>query len=255
VRFRFPTALERAGDFSQTLDNNGNSFAYIKDPAVSGTCSASNQAACFKADGVLGRIPADRLYSAGVNILKMYPMPNVNLPGVGYNYEITRPGEKLIANQPAIRLDYQPWDNLRGTFKYSGWAQKDEMILGTIPGWNDTRQYNPFVRTIATTINWSINPTTFIEATYGRAQNSLTGCALAQGGTGPSFCRNAFPMSDIANRNTAGLGALPYLFPDAGVINPDYFAFEALNGVKPPIWDGTRISMPPNFNWGSRWSC
>lgn len=61
MRFRFPTALERAGDFSQTLDNNGNSFAYIKDPAVSGTCSASNQAACFKADGVLGRIPADRL--------------------------------------------------------------------------------------------------------------------------------------------------------------------------------------------------
>jgi hypothetical protein len=32
-RFRFPTALERAGDFSQTLDNNGNLFPYIKDPS------------------------------------------------------------------------------------------------------------------------------------------------------------------------------------------------------------------------------
>ena len=252
VRFRFPTELERRGDFSQTRDNNGNLFPYIKDPLATGTCSASNQAACFKADGVVGRIPADRLYQTGLNILKMYPQPNVDAAGVGYNYEITRPEEKLIANQPALRLDYQPWDNLRGYFKYSGWAQKDEMILGTIPGWNDTRQYHPFVRTIATTINYSINPTTFLEATYGRAQNSLTGCALAQGGTGPSFCRSAFPMSDIANRNTAGLGALPYLFPDAGVINPDYFAYEALNGIKPPIWDGTRISMSPSFNWGSR---
>jgi hypothetical protein len=252
IRYRFPTALERAGDFSQTRDNNGNLFPYIKDPSVSGTCSASSQTACFRADGVLGRIPAGRLYGTGLNILKMYPMPNVDVPGVAYNFEQARPAEKQTANQPAIRLDYAPWDDLRATFKYSGWAQKDEPILGTIPGWSDTRQYNPFVRTIAVTVNYSVNPTTFLEGTYGLAQNSLTGCALAQGGTGPSFCRNAFPMNDIANRNTAGLGALPYLFPDAGVINPEYFAYEALNGVKPPIWDGTRISMPPSFAWGNR---
>ena len=46
IRYRFPTALERAGDFSQTRDNNGNLYPYIKDPLVSGTCSASNQTAC-----------------------------------------------------------------------------------------------------------------------------------------------------------------------------------------------------------------
>ena len=47
-------------------------------------------------------------------------MPNVNVPGVGYNYELVRPEEKLRANQPALRLDYQPSQNLRGTFKFSG---------------------------------------------------------------------------------------------------------------------------------------
>ena len=31
-RFRVPTALERQGDFSQTTDNNGTLFPYIKDP-------------------------------------------------------------------------------------------------------------------------------------------------------------------------------------------------------------------------------
>ena len=30
--FRVPTALERQGDFSQSLDNNGNPYPYIRDP-------------------------------------------------------------------------------------------------------------------------------------------------------------------------------------------------------------------------------
>ncbi|MGH9658459.1 MAG: hypothetical protein ACRD96_07940, partial [Bryobacteraceae bacterium] len=75
VRYRMPTALERQGDFSQSTDNTGALFPYIKDPLIAGTCSATSQAACFRADGVLGRIPTDRLYQTGLNILKMYPMP------------------------------------------------------------------------------------------------------------------------------------------------------------------------------------
>jgi hypothetical protein len=252
VRFRFPTALERAGDFSQSTDNNGGLFPFIKDPRLSGTCSAANTSACFQAGGVVGRIPADRLYGLGLNILKMYPMPNVNVPGAPYNFELTRPAEKLIANQPAIRIDYQPLQTLRGTFKYSGWSQKDTTIPGTIPGFNDTRQFDPFVRTMAVTANYSLNPSTFVEATWGRAQNSLTGCALAQASTGPTFCRSAFPMNDIASLSGAGLSGLPFLFPNAGVIDSSYFAFQALNGIKPPIWDGSRISMVPAFAWGSR---
>jgi hypothetical protein len=192
VRFRFPTLLERAGDFSQSTDNNGAPFPFIKDPRLSGTCSATNQAACFQSGGVVGRIPADRLYGLGLNILKMYPTPNVNVPGAAYNYEITRPAEELRSNQPAVRLDYQPLQNLRGTFKYSGLVAAGCADSGTIPGFNDTRQYNPFVRTIAATVNYSLNSSTFLEGTYGRAQNSLTGCALAQANTGPTFCRNAF---------------------------------------------------------------
>jgi len=252
VRFRFPTALERAGDFSQSTDNNGVPFPFIKDPHSTAPCTSTNTAGCFQSGGVVGRIPADRLYQTGVNILNMYPLPNVNVPGASYNYELTRPAEKLIANQPAVRLDYQPWQNLRGTFKYSGWSQNDVPIPGTIPGFNDTRQYNPYVRTLAATVNYSLSSSTFLEGTFGRAQNSLTGCALAQASTGPTFCRNAFPVNDNANLNNAGLGSLPFLFPNAGVINPNYFAFQALNSVNPVIWDGTRISMPPSFAWGTR---
>ena len=250
VRFRFPTVLERRGDFSQTLDNNGNLYPLIKDPLSSSPCSTSNTAGCFQADGVVGRIPEDRLYQTGLNILKLYPVPNV--AAGQYNYELVRPAEKLRANQPAVRLDYQPSQKLRATFKYSGWSQQDVIIPGTIPGWNDTQQYNPFVRTIATTVNYSLANTTFLEGTWGRAQNSLTGCALAQANTGPSFCRSAFPMNSTASLAGAGLTGLPFIFQDASVINTSYFAYEALNGVKPPIWDGNRISMVPNFAWGNR---
>src|SRR5712692_3726661 len=46
-RYRLPTALERAGDFSQTLDQNGALYPYIKDPLSSSACSATNTTGCF----------------------------------------------------------------------------------------------------------------------------------------------------------------------------------------------------------------
>ena len=252
VRYRVPTALERQGDFSQTTDNNGAAYPYIKDPSLSGTCSATNQAACFRDGGVIGRIPSNRLYETGLNILKMYPLPNVNVPGAGYNFQLTRPTEHLLAWEPVFRVDYLPLQKLRTTFKYSGWGQQNTTVNGTIPGFNDTRQYKPVVSTMAVTVNYTASPTMFIEGTYGHSQNELTGCALAQANTGPTFCQSAFPMNPGANRNKAGLGSLPFLFPDAGVIDPSYYAFKALDSVKPTIWENGRVSMPPVFQWGNR---
>ena len=55
TRYRVPTALERQGDFSQTTDNLGNPYPYIKDPRRRGTCSAASTAACFADGGVLGQ--------------------------------------------------------------------------------------------------------------------------------------------------------------------------------------------------------
>src|SRR5207237_8546378 len=111
--------------------------------------------------------------------------------------------------------------------------------------------HKPVSSPIAATVNSSLNPTTFLEGTHGHAQIELTGCVLAQGGTGPTFCQSAFPMNDIANLNSAGLASLPFLFTDAGLIDPSYYAFKALNSVKPPIWDGTRLRMAPAFTWGN----
>jgi hypothetical protein len=258
VRYRMPTALERAGDFSQSTDNNGNLYPYIRDPNVTGTCNASDQTACFADGGVLGRIPANRLYQPGLNILKLYPLPNIPDPGRNnYNFQLTRPDESILSWQPAVRLDYQPRQNLRATFKYSAWMQRDQTFLGTIPGFNDTRMQPAPVVSWTTSANYTMNPTTFIEATFGHSQNELAGCAQAQSGTGAIFCNNAagtagVPVTDRSSLQATGLGGLPFLFPNATQLPAGYYAIKALNEINPPFWDGTRMSKIPTFQWGGR---
>ena len=121
---------------------------------------------------MLGRIPANRLYQTGLNILNMFPLPTNNTAAnSNFNYQITRPAESLISYQPAIRLDYQPKSSLRTSFKWGGWLQKKQPINGSIPGWNDTIMQHPLVSTMAITVNYSLTPTMFLEGTYGHSQN------------------------------------------------------------------------------------
>jgi hypothetical protein len=252
VRFRVPTALERAGDFSQTTDNNGNPFPYIKDPLLTGTCSATNQGACFADGGVLGRIPANRLYAIGQNILNLYPLPNItSVPaGQSYNFELTRPEQSITAWQPAVRIDYQPLSSLRGTFKYASWGQPSTPVLGSLPGFNDTQMNDPVVPLWSASATYTITPSTFLEVSVGHASHRQAGCGL--NGTGANFCAAGFPTNPVSSRANTGLTGLPYLFPDANIIDPSYYQFEALNEVDTPIWDGTRVLLPPAFQWGGR---
>jgi hypothetical protein len=253
-RFRFPTALERNGDFSQTTDQNGVLYNFIKNPSSANPCNATNTSGCYADGGVLGRIPQSALYQTGLNILRQYPMPNINTPGVSWNYEFTRPEQTILSWQPAVRIDYTPMAKLRVTGKYSGWQQRRDLILGNLPGFNDTQMQRPVISNLSFSGNYNLNNSTFIEATYGRSRNELAGCALAQSGTGPSLCRNAIVMNDNANKNNNGLGGLPLLFPDAPSINPDYYAYRALEGMDPksPAWVNGAFQKPPTFAWGSR---
>src|SRR5262249_9262236 len=81
-----PTALERAGDFSQSVDSSGKLFPFIKDPLSSLPCNSTATGGCFNEGGVLGRIPATRLYAPGVALLKLLPLPNA-VGNVGFNYQ------------------------------------------------------------------------------------------------------------------------------------------------------------------------
>jgi hypothetical protein len=240
--FRLPTALERAGDFSQSTDNLGNPFPYIKDPQSSGVCAvtaAGDHSGCFQDGGVLGRIPANRLYGLGLNILKMYPLPNNQSTTIGTNHQFILPTFDTLLYQPAVKFDYQITQGLRASFKYQGNNMSKRETLVSLPGWNDAIVPIPNKGTEAVTVNWSINATTFLEGTYGRAGNQLAGCG-------------GIPVNDVSDSRTTGLATLPLIFPNANKINPDYYAFEILQYQKPPYWDGTQIYKVPAFQWGNR---
>ena len=238
-RFRVPTVLERRGDFSQTTDNQGNLFNLIRDYQTGLPCTSANTNGCFQDGGVLGRIPQNRLYQVGLNVLKLWPEPNVS--GLNYNLEIPRPRIENLIQQPAVRLDYQMSPSLRFTGKYAGQKQRVFVMPGTIPGFNDITTKHTFIHALSMTANYNLNATTFVEATYGWTQNRLAG-----GGAGGVL------TADVSNRLNAGLGGLPLLYPDAGIVDPRYYDYGTLQDYGTPYFVDGRIMLPPVFQWGNR---
>jgi len=262
-RFRMPTALERKGDFSQSTDNLGNPYSFIKNPAVSGTCTSANTpanpGACFADGGVIGRIPAANLYPTGLAILNWWPQPNCPgsacpdwTPNAAYNFQSTYPETKLLGWQPVIRADYAPTQSLRGNFKFQEYQQPNGVIVGTIPGWNDTTQDDFGIYSWSSVIDYTLNSSTFIEGSIGRNTHHQEGCSIVGGD--PNWCITGDPVNPNANRLNAGFGGIPYLFPDATIISPDTRSYEILQnlGSKTVVWDGTRAQVAPSFAWGSR---
>ncbi len=58
-------------------------------------------------------------------------------------------------------------------------------------------------------------------------------------------------VNESANR-LASLPNFPLLYPDAGVVDQRYYAYEVMEDVKPAFWDGTKLNLPPVFGWGGR---
>jgi hypothetical protein len=253
IRLRVPTALERAGDFSQTFGTNTNGEStgtlnpYIKDPLSSSPCSAANTAGCFQSGGVIGRIPVDRQYALGMALLNRYPLPNkIQDVATTYNYQIggdgytPLPAVANLVRQPALRLDYQMSQKLRLTGKYSGERQRVLVTPGLIPGFTDVLFPYPYITNYAVTVNYTLNSSTYLEGTYGFIRNELTGGN-----------ENGILVNASANR-LQSMPSFPLLYPGAGAVDPRYYAFQVMQDVKPPFWDGTSLNLPPVFGWGNR---
>ena len=226
-RFRMPTNLEKVGDFSQSLDDNGDFIGPIIDYQT-GQPFPGNV------------IPANRIYPVGQAILNWWPVePNLQqAPGTDFNTEYQRPVTDELQYQPALTVDYQATPNLRFSGRYTGHNQQAINVVrpGSIPGWNDIYRFHgrPWRVTYSFSANYTINPTTFVEATYGVAQNTLGNP----------------PASEAANRFNSGLGDLPLLFPDAGIVDSRYYNYQALEDKGLPIFRDGRIEVAPNFSWG-----
>ena len=213
IRIRVPTAAERAGDFSQTRDNNGALFNLIKDPTSTSPCTAANTAGCFQAGGTLGRIPADRLYQTGIALLSRYPQPNVTqAPGTNYNYEVAAPTTENLTQQPALRIDYQLSPNLRFSGKYSGQRARTRSRLGRSPVSTMSKPIS-VITNYGVTVNYTLNSSTFIEEpTASSGISSLE--APPSGLPVPAASWSLSPRTAVKSAN------FPLLYPNACVSRP-----------------------------------
>lgn len=234
-RFRVPTLLERQGDFSQTRDNNGALFNLIRDASTGLPCTAADTRGCFRDGGVLGRIPQNRLYQLGLNVLKQWPEPNVN--GLNYNLETVAPEDKRLTQQPTVRIDWQQSSRLRLTTKYAGQRATVKPTPGSIPGFNDSLNRFPFITVASGTVDYTLTPTTVIEGTYGFYQADEQGAIM---------------VSPLTNRDAIGLGNFPMLYPDAGIVPPGSYQEKVLQAANAPFYVNGRVHMAPTFTWGSR---
>jgi hypothetical protein len=205
---RVPTALERRGDFSQSVDNSGNPFPYIRDFSTGLACSASNTSGCFQDGGVLGRIPASRIYAPGLSALNIYPLPNFS-GGAGLNFTSQNPNSSP-RREDLLRMDFQATDNWRITGRYMKNKEDILQAYGTTWAGNGSDHLPMPVLFVHPGSNYMIsgtgilNSTTSLELSWGRAANSLD-YQLQN----PNLFRAA-----------AGLSSMPLLFPDA--LQADY---------------------------------
>jgi hypothetical protein len=180
-----PTALERQGNFSQSVDNNGKAFT-IKDPNT-GLPFACNL------------IPANRFCAPGLALLNLYPLPNTS--GTGYSYT-SQVSNRLPRREDLLRLDYNASQNIRIFGHWIGNVFPQELPYGSfvlapnppITKILDTRPGH----SLASGVTWVIGPTMTNEANWG-------------------FTKNKIDITEVGNvlrRKTSGVN-LPLLYPNA----------------------------------------
>src|SRR5262249_43124110 len=190
------------------------------------------QGACFKDGDTLGKIPIDRLYGLGLNILKIYPLPNTT--SVGFNY-VTESPTNQPERQDLVRVDY----NLSSAWRVSGHYVKDTsnrllaygsfVLADNLPDYPAKFLFPRY--SYSGTATGSLNPTTIVEVTFGQTHNSI----------------DILPGSDKFNKTALGLSNFPTIFPSAVQLDlPPQFAFGGRIANGPNI--GSNNAPFTNFN-------
>ena len=151
-----PTALERQGDFSQTVQSDGRQVP-ILDP-TNGQQFPGNV------------VPKNRINPNGQALLNIFPLPNTAGPGGQYNYNF-----QTTTNDPRhvelLRLDYVI--NSTTTFYVRGINSHEQFeggqgFVGISANWPQfDYSYSLGGRGLSTNLTKIINPTTVNEFTFG----------------------------------------------------------------------------------------
>jgi hypothetical protein len=214
-----PTALERKGDFSQSVDNNGNPFT-IKDP-LTGAAFPGNV------------IPANRLYGPGIALLNLLPAPNVSnscavTPGAGgcikgYDYQ-SQVSDQYPRREDIVRMDYNMTSKMRvfGHFINNNntyQSQYGSFVLGSNTPLAPIQYANPGL-SWAVGSTYIFGPTLTNEFNIGTSHNSIL----------------IDETTSAYTRATSGIN-FPLLYPSA--VQRDY--------IPNVVFGGTRQANGPTF--------
>jgi hypothetical protein len=204
---RVPTALERSGDFSQTFDNQ-NRLIFIRDPRLTGNCSATTGgAACF-ANNV---IPAGMIDPNARALLNLFPLPNaVDPTGTNqYNY-VFQTEQDWPRNDQVLRVDWNitPSTTAYGRLQF-GYEKRagGVSLLGSTGGWPQmATKYEIDTVSYVNTLLHTFTPTLYGEFTIGVNWAH----------------QNTSPFDDAArdaNDRRSVLPGMPQFFPQANPLN------------------------------------
>jgi hypothetical protein len=170
---RMPTALERTGDFSQTLDTN-RALLRAYDPLTATTTPTP-----FPNNIV----PANRQDKNGQAILAALPLPNYTDPdplrAVTYNYIAALSGS-YPRRTDSIKLDYAPPSStLQATFRYTQDADEQHPPYSVWINGGLNFPLSPLTfrqpgRGMAFAVTRPIGPSWFTETRFGYSMNRLT---------------------------------------------------------------------------------
>ena len=226
---RMPTALERSGDFSQTVDSSGRRI-FLRDPQRTGSCSITTGGdGCF--DG--GIIPADRIDLTGQALLRLFPLPNATDPSgtnqYNYTYQMVTDWPR---NDQVLRLDWNvgPRTTVYGRLQF-GYENRGGPVapFGFGGGWPQMASaFETESVGYVTTLLHTINPTTFLEATAGVNWGHQWASPLNQAALD-------------ANNRAKVLPGLPQFFPEANPL--DLLPNATFNGGIPPTGGTASIGL------------
>jgi hypothetical protein len=215
-----PTALERQGDFSQTLDVSGK-LVPITDPLSK---------AVFPGN----LVPQNRIDPNGQKLLQVFPSPNITDRSItkgNYNYNFLEsiPGTRRF---DTYRGDYNPVDKLRLYYRESVFRRFDQgyAVAASGPAWGLVKGFDKYDSNAGQLhATYTISSTLVLEGSFGYYH--------FQEPAGP-YNNNA----DIIDRQKIGL-ALGQFYPQ----------YNQYNIVPSMSFGGGTIANPASVSFDIRW--
>jgi hypothetical protein len=187
-----PTDLERRGDFSRSLDMNGN-LMIVRDPTTG-----------LQFPGNI--IPSNRIDANGQALLNLLPLPNASDPGRQYNYTFQSSYDHP-RNDQVLRVDWNVASKTtfysRLNFGYEAYKGGWGFVLNNANWPQLPIAYEIHSYGVVNTLLHTFNPTLVAEVTVGVNHGKQTVEPL----TAADLEHN--------DRTQVGLSGLPQFYPDA----------------------------------------